>query len=122
MFKRFLLILVLFTTLSASAGELDKLINNNEKLFLYLYTQKCTYCVKFNPIYNKMAKKYGSKCKFLKLDANTEQGSHLMYETRASYVPNVLIIDSTKRTMGKLTPDCLLNEACMDKVLKGFTN
>ena len=122
MFKRLVLVLLLFISLSAQAGELDKLIEANEKLFLYLYTQDCSYCVKFNPIYNKMVKKYKGKCNFIKIDANSKQGSFLMYETQANYVPNVVIIDAKKRRLAKLVPNCLLEEACMDRVLKSFVN
>lgn len=103
-----------------SASELEKLFENSDKLFLYLYTSKCTYCVKFGPIYEKLRKKYGDKCDFIKIDANTHQGYHLMYETRASYVPNVIIADTKKQILSKITPDCLLNEACMNKVMKNF--
>ena len=121
MIKKYLLILsFLIYSIPVSASELEKLFNRNDKLFLYLHTSNCAYCIKFSPIYEKLRKKYSDKCDFIKMNANTQQGYRLMYETRASYVPNVIIADTKKQLLSKITPDCLLNETCVNKIVKNF--
>jgi len=123
MLKKFICIIFLLLILPVHAVELENIImTHHGKVLLYLYTNDCAYCTKFNPIYEKLVKKFENKCTFIKLDAQTEKGNYLMYETRANYVPNVVILDTSKHTMGKLDPVCLLNEACINKTMNTFIN
>ena len=123
MLRKILCLLFLLLILPVQAGELDEIImKNHGKIFLYLYTKDCSYCVKFNPIYEKLVKKYGQKCIFFKIDANTERGHYLMYETRTGYVPNVIFIDTSKQTMGRVDPVCLIDEACINNTMNKFIN
>lgn len=116
-------LLFLLLVLPVHAGELENIImKNHGKIFLYLYTSDCSYCKKFNSIYEKIAKKYGQKCNFFKIDANTKQGFLLMYETRSGYVPNVVILDTSKHTMGKIDPVCLTDEVCINNEMNKFIN
>ena len=79
MLKIFLMILsFLFFLQPANASELDVDLKKYDKVFLYLYANDCGYCVKFNPYYNKLASLYNSKnCKFIKIDAMTEEGNKI---------------------------------------------
>ncbi len=113
---------MMFFMLPVSAGELEQLIINNEKMVLYLYTPECSYCVKFNPIFEKLENKFGNKCKFLKVNANTEYGYMLMYATRGTYVPNVILIDSKNQVMNRMEANCLLNMACANESVSKLVN
>ena len=57
--------------LPSYAGELEDALKANSKVFLYVYTKECGYCVKFNPIYDSVSKKYAKDCKFVKINAAT---------------------------------------------------
>ena len=118
----FFLFIILFSTLSASANEFDNLVRSHDKIFLYLYTQDCSYCDKFSPIYEKLLKKYKNNCKFIKVDANTKAGNELKMSTGSYYVPNVLVIKSREQTMRRIVPVCLLNYACIDDAVNEFVN
>ena len=119
MLKKFLLILMFLGTIPAYSGEFEEAARTHDKIFLYMYTKDCGYCVKFNPIYNKIMQKYNNNCKFLKINANTEYGSSLMRAMNAYYVPYVAMVDNNKRIVKTVTPTCMLNYGCaMDAVDK----
>ncbi len=104
------------------AVSLDHSIANSQKVFLYLYTSNCGYCAKFNPIFTKLSLKYENKCKFIKVNLDTEEGSKLIQKYNVSYVPYVLLIDNNKKLMNRVTPKCLLNYACANDALDKFIN
>lgn len=122
MLRNLFIVFVTLFILPVYAGSFDELTKNYEKVFLYLYTNECSYCVKFNPIYEKLVKKYGKKCEFIKVDANTEYGNSLMRATNGFYVPNVVLINSSARSMGKIVPTCLLNSACINDAVEKLVN
>ena len=85
-----------------------------------MYTDDCSYCVKFEPAYEKLFQKYNKDCKFLKIDANTAYGNSLMRSLNAFYVPYVALINNKKQTMQNVTPTCLLNYACTKDAVEKF--
>ena len=108
--------------LPAFSGELEEASRRNARVFLYMYTPECGYCKQFDPIYNLYEKKYGKNCAFLKINANTEYGSYLMRQMRASYVPYVALINNNKQTLQRVAPTCLLNNACTKDALEKFVS
>lgn len=85
-----------------------------------MYAKDCNFCVKFDPIYEKLMQKYDKDCKFVKIDANTEYGNGLMRSLNAYYVPYVSMINNKKQTLQNVTPTCLLNFACMKDAVDKF--
>ena len=122
MFKRLVSILLLLLTLPAVAGELEDALKTNSKIFLYMYTDNCTYCEKFKPIGNKLVQKYKKNCAVVKVDAATSYGNKLMQEFGAFYVPNVMLIDYNKQTMKRVAPACMLTYECIKDALEEFVN
>lgn len=104
--------------LSVSAGEFDNLVYRYEKIFLYLYTPECSYCVKFNPIYEKLSNKYPEKCKYIKVNANTPKGNELMQSVNGYYVPYVVLINSKTKTIKRVEPPCMLNYKCISDAVE----
>lgn len=105
---------------SANAGVYEDALKQNERVFLYIYTKKCGYCVKFNPVYEKLATKYGSKCKFVKVDGNTEYGLFLSRAFGIKFVPFVAIVNSRKGESAMIPPNCLLHFECSDDIMRSF--
>ena len=120
MLKKILCILSVFVILPAFSGELEAAAKIHDKILLYLYTKDCSYCVKFNPVYNNISQKYGKNCKFLKINADTEYGASLMYASNALYVPYVVLIDNASKTAKSIKPECLLSYVCTQKVVENF--
>ena len=121
MIRRLLLLLTFLLILPAYSGEYEDAINSGSPVFLYLYTQECGYCRKFNPIYDRLTRgDYKDTYKFLKINANTESGRNLMFAFRANYVPFVVLINHKQQKMYGITPSCLLNLLCTEKELKKF--
>lgn len=120
MFKKFLLVLSIFCMLPVCAGELEDALDANKSVFLYLYSQKCGYCIKFNPIYHKLTKMYDKHYTFVKVDANTPYGFKLMREYRGGFVPFVLLIDPQHKTMNNIPPSCLTETVCVEKAMQTF--
>ena len=124
MCKRFLLFFILFFlgVCSVKAGELENALKNNEQVFLYMYTPSCGYCKKFNPVYNKIVEKYKSQYKFVKVDASTLYGSNVFRNYGGRYVPYVVLLNSkvVKKDALQITPNCLLELACVDAVLSNI--
>ena len=120
MLKKVLILLLLFILQPASSNELKGEIESAQKSLVYLYTNNCGYCVKFNPLYNKLEKNYNSKYKFYKIDANSEYGQRTMQKLNAYYVPYVVLMDNNKQTLNRISPQCLLNYSCIKDAVDKF--
>ena len=120
MINKFFIILFLLITLPVFSGEFEEASRYNDKIFLYLYTPQCGYCIKFDPIYQKLEKTYSGNCKFLKINAETEYGGSLLRGLNAYYVPYVTMINNKKQVRQNITPTCLLNSACVNDAIKKF--
>ncbi|MBQ7765101.1 thioredoxin family protein [bacterium] len=120
--KKFILLWALLLLLPVYAGVFDIALKNNDKVFLYLYTDSCGYCVKFNPKYEMLVKEFSNKCKFLKINANTKEGAELMYKFNSPYVPFVVVIDNNKNSIDKISSRCLLDYSCVKNIMSEFTS
>ena len=113
MFKRVLCILSLLIMLPVHAGVFDSAVKENEKVFLYFYTDKCSYCEKFAPTYEKIVQKYAKKCSFAKVDYKSDEGRVLAKTFMLYYVPDVILLDYKKQTLNRLEPSCIMDYACV---------
>lgn len=120
MFKRFFCILTLFLLLPVNAGEYEEALKSQDKIFLYLYSSNCSYCVKFEPVYNKLLALYKNQYKFVKVNTDTAYGKSLASKLQIYFVPFVLITDKGKNESAVVAPQCITNLACAEKVLKDF--
>ena len=118
MFKKGLLTLLLMGLLPVFAGEVEDAINKNQNVFLYLYTPKCKYCVKFSPIYNQLAKAKEGNYTYIKVDASSRYGYELMRKYRGRFVPYVLLVKKDKAV--QILPNCLMDSACVKQEIKKF--
>ena len=122
MIKKFLYLLSILTILPAFSGDYEKSISNDENVLLYLYTNNCNYCVKFDPIFDKLQEKFSNNCKFLKVDITSTYGTELMHKFNAYYVPYVILYNNNKRIMHTIVPTCLINYACAKDAIEKFIN
>ena len=120
MIKKFLLISIITLTLSVNAGEYEDALKNNDKIFLYFYTKECGYCQKFTPLFEKFSNIYGEKCIFLKIDANSNYGRDLAFKFHVRFLPHVVLVDTKKEKGLVIIPNCLLQYACTNDVIKEF--
>lgn len=120
---RILLSILFFLVISpVYSGEFENAINNNSKVLLYLYTDECRYCRMFNPIYTKLEKEFGSKCKFLKINSYTKEGRNLMINLNAVFVPNIIMFNTKKNEMARVQPNCYLNYSCISNAIDVWIN
>ena len=112
MLKKVIFLLCLLSILPVFANTERDSLRPNNKQFLYFYTSDCGYCVRFNPIYNRLKNKFKKNCDFIKIDASTDSGNLMMREYNAYYVPYVILVDNHSKTMNRLSPNCLLNYSC----------
>lgn len=120
MFKRFLLLIALLFILPANAGEIADALDKGHNVFLYIFSHDCKYCDAFDPIYDKLLKEYNGKYSFFKIDSSTNYGRRIMYEFRATYVPYVMLMNSTQKKAMNLHPTCLLDNKCLNSEMKKF--
>ena len=118
MLKKCLLVFSLLCLIPAWAGELEDALASKDKVFLYMYTKDCSYCKKFNPIYNKVSETHTKDYAFVKIDAETPYGRNMMRQFRAGFVPYVLVMNAKQAKF--INPVCLLDTACVEKELKNF--
>lgn len=104
------------------AGEFETALDKQEKIFLYLTSPYCGYCVKFNSTYNKLAKNYGNKLKFIKLDITTPEGAIVAKSFKPQWVPYVLLIDGKTKDGNTVPTNCLMKQACSEYVVNEFIN
>lgn len=106
--------------LPAFAGELDNALKSNTKVLAYVYKPYCNYCMKFDPIFKKLSKIYGDKCKFVKMDMNSEDGYKMIRQYNVQYVPYVLAIDTQNGRASQISPECLIDYSCAEAVVRNF--
>ena len=120
MLKKLLLILIFSLILPVIAGEYEDALKNNEKIFLYFYTDECGYCQKFKPFFESFSKIYEEKCKFLAIDGNTNYGKNLAQNFRIRFLPYVILVDVKKENGLVINPDCLQKYSCTNDIIKEF--
>lgn len=118
MFKKFI-ILMIFIISPVFAGEFEDASKVYSKVFLYLYSPKCIYCVKFDPQYEILSKKY-TNCKFIKIDVNSKYGTLLMRKFNAYYVPYIALVDNKNKTLQNISPSCIVDNACIKDQMNKF--
>lgn len=106
--------------LPAFAGEFDNALKDNNKVFAYVYKPYCGYCLKFDPIFKKLERNYNGKCKFLKMDINSDDGYKIARQYNVRYVPYVVAIDTQSGHATQITAACLIDYACVDAVVSNF--
>ena len=116
--KSFIITLLTLGMLPTFAGEVEDALDAGRNVFLYLHTPICGYCKKFNPIYDKLSKKYAEKLAFIKVNASTQYGNELMYKYRGMYVPYALIIK--KDRAGIIPIQCLMDTVCIKNAIEQF--
>ena len=116
----FTFLLILFLGSRVIAGELEQALNNGQDTFLYLYTQRCGYCTKFAPRYNKLSKMYDGRYKFIKVDADTPYGNRILRSYGGYYVPYVILLNSKKNKAIQISPSCLEDLVCIEGKMKDF--
>ena len=118
--KVLLLICMLF--LPVYAGVFEDALEQNDNVFLYIYTTDCGTCTQFMPKYEKLKKLYGKNYGFVKVDANEPYGSILMSTLYGKYVPFVVLVSAKHRIAAHIDPSCLMDNICVEKALKDFQN
>lgn len=124
MYKYYLLafVILIIDVTRINAGELEQALNSGTRTFLYLYTQRCGFCTKFTPKYNKLSKMYEGGYKFVKLDANTAYGNKILRSYGGYYVPYVLLLDPKRNKATQILPSCLDDLVCIEGKMKDFSS
>ena len=120
MLRVFLLLFFLLINCPTYAGVYEDAIKKHEHVFLYLYTDECGYCNKFNPVYEKLLSKYNGKIGFVKVNTRTPYGAYLGYSFRVRYVPYVVITDSKTRNSTQISTNCILNYKCAENAVRAI--
>lgn len=113
-------ILSLLFAVPVFAGDFEDAMKNSNRVCLYVYTPSCGYCKKFEPNYKKLVATYGQKCKFVKVNGETEYGARIGYKYGVKYVPYVALIYPKTQKGTKVSPDCLLDYACISNKINAF--
>ena len=103
----------------AFAGVYENAVSGDKDVILYLYTQDCMMCKRFNPRFEQLKKIYPD-LNFVAVDAETPYGSRLMWKFRAKYVPFLILTGHKSGKSAVIKPSCTMDEMCMNRALKGF--
>ena len=118
MLKKVFFSLLLLLFLPVLAGEYEDAFKNNYKILMYLTMPECSYCNKFDKVYEELTISYGDKVKFLKIDTTTSYGKKLAESFRIKFVPYVILIEPKKEKGLVINPDCLLQYTCTENLIK----
>lgn len=84
---------------------------------LFFYSQGCSACQNFKPLYEQMASKYSNKFNFIKQDINS---SNLASKFNVNSVPAVFIVNPETQAKTEISYDCLQQQGCFEKKLSGY--
>ena len=121
--KKFVIALIFILFLiPVFAAQYDNTTSSRQKkMVIYLYTNECGVCKRFNPIFNSISSKYGQKCTFKKINANTQEGYNVLRRFNVRYVPFVIIQDNAARDARPIEYGCFMDHSCFDAVVDNFT-
>lgn len=88
----------------------------NKPIVLYLYMRTCSACKNFTPIYEAASLKYSTKFNFVK---EVVGESAIGKKLNPSTVPSVYLIEPKVGTTEKIDYECIMDQACFEKVLEG---
>lgn len=77
-----------------SVGEdYNKAVKSGKPVLTLFYADWCRYCIRFMPVFEKAAKKYGDDIVFAKVNVEDPKYEKLVRENRIAGFPTVIIID-----------------------------
>lgn len=115
--KKLLLILVLIAIPVVLAITYKEAIGKEKPQVLFFYTQGCSACNQFKPLFAQMASKYSKKFNFIKQDANN---SSLASKFKINSVPAVFIINTETGAASPISYDCLQQQGCFENKLSNY--
>jgi len=77
----------------AVGEDYNKAIKSGKPVLTLFYADWCRYCIRFMPVFEKAAEKYGDDIVFAKVNVEDQKYEKLVREHRISGFPTVIIID-----------------------------
>ena len=101
------------------AGTYEDALSKSDKVFLYFYTPNCSSCRYFDKTYNEL-KATNKDYEFVKVNANTLYGAHLINKYKGKYVPYIILTNSKTNKSVNVNHLCLMEQVCLTRALKSF--
>lgn len=116
--KLFLTIFFIFCFVScAFAISTDEIASQNKPVIVLFKADYCHACKNFEPVFDKVARKYCDAFLFVKEDANT---SSLAKQFEIEYVPVVFVINPKTMTAYKIKYEDFYNTKSFENVLNKY--
>ena len=73
--------------------DYNSVIKKSKPVLVLFYADWCRYCIRFMPIYEQAAEKYGEDLEFAKVNVEDKKYEKLVRESKISGFPTVMILD-----------------------------
>lgn len=73
--------------------DFNTVAKSGKPIFTLFYADWCHYCIRFMPVFEKIANKYGDEIEFAKVNVEDPKYKKLVDEHKISGFPTVIIID-----------------------------
>ena len=73
---------------------------NKKKTIYYFFADYCGYCKRFDPLFNKLKRKYGKNINFKKIDGKKINNKRLMLDYKIKLFPTLIIKETKKPFIG----------------------
>ena len=117
--KKLFLLISFFAILPVNAGVYEDALSGNDIVFLYLYSSYCKSCSTIAPYYEDIVNSH-KEIKGVKVNADTSYGMSLLRKFRIMYVPYFVLTNSKSGKSVSVNSYCLVDNICMERVLKGI--
>ena len=77
----------------AVGKDFNSVAKSGKPVFTLFYADWCRYCIKFMPVFEEIANKYGKEIEFAKVNVEDPKYKSLVDEHKISGFPTVIIID-----------------------------
>lgn len=77
----------------AVGKDFNSVAKSGKPVFTLFYADWCRYCIKFMPVFEEIANKYGKEIEFAKVNVEDPKYKPLVDEHKISGFPTVIIID-----------------------------
>lgn len=73
--------------------DYNEAVKSGKPVLTLFYADWCRYCIRFMPIYEKVAEKYGGSIEFAKVNVEDAKYENLVRDNKIGGFPTVIIID-----------------------------
>lgn len=114
--------LFVFAPLKSNAEMIayETAMKSDKPFALYMYMNGCTYCRRFDPVFEKLSQKYSYKYNFVRAEYRSGVMPKLCKKWNVSGFPFMALVNPKTNSGKRVSIECMNSDDCLIKSLQTF--